>query len=767
MTIQNTTIRKAGPSQGNGVTTVFPFTFKVFTTADILVTYLDASSVESVLVLTTNYTVSLNADQNTSPGGSVTLLVAPATGTYITLTSQVANTQTLALTNSGGFYPESINNALDRTVIEIQQLAEQASRSITIPKSSTASPLLPIPTPLNVLAWNLDGTAITNVSLESSSNLSSYKATGTGAVTRTVASKLNDVVSIFDFFTSTQITSVEAYDSVEDVTVPIQTALDLGIPLSFPCGLYKITSGLQLKNGSKILGSGTWSGNDTEAFSLPLPLPLETVGTTVIKYAGVAGANVAIINASAEAVGTEPSQTNPSLSNYRNLSNVACTNLILDGNSLAGIGLYIARGLTNNNFDFVTVTKTTEHGFLVLISWQGNVRNWFAVLNQKCGITLGKNVFGWASNNVTVDECIFSGLSAMYSGTNASRVKLNQFNETTGYDLEYGIGFYQGRANLFLSTNTAKNGGAGLYLNVDRWPNKFLSIYSELNCLSTNATTDKYGIWFQGYTGHVSRHVHFENIYFGSGAATTDGIRLAGESPSRQGEDAVTFINVPILYHLKADWNNYILAQVSSDVSITGVGPYSSPPAQFPANIGIGGVAAAIMNIAIPTEITGGTTAYGILHNGAVQQDVTATAYYFRATNTVAASTTLTTLNSFTATQGTFDTGVTVGTQTGFFANSALASATNNYGFRGSLVASGTSRYNLYMDGTAPNYFKGNTYTEAGTTTMTSGFFYIPSAGGTPTGVPTTITGHAPMYYDTTNNKFYIYNGGWKSVVLA
>ena len=137
MTIQNTTIRKAGPSQGNGVTTVFPFTFKVFTATDILVTYLNASSVESVLVLSTNYTVSLNADQNASPGGSVTLLVAPATATYITLTSQLANTQNLSLTNSGGFYPQSINDALDKTVIQVQQLAEVTSRAITLPVSST------------------------------------------------------------------------------------------------------------------------------------------------------------------------------------------------------------------------------------------------------------------------------------------------------------------------------------------------------------------------------------------------------------------------------------------------------------------------------------------------------------------------------------------------------------------------------------------------------------------------------------------------------
>ena len=135
MTIQNTTIRKAGPSQGNGVNSSFPFTFKVFATTDVLVTYLDPSSVQSALVLGSDYTVYLNSDQNAAPGGVITLLWTPATATYITLTSQVSNTQNLALTNSGGFYPSSINDALDRTVIQVQQLAEIASRSATVPVS--------------------------------------------------------------------------------------------------------------------------------------------------------------------------------------------------------------------------------------------------------------------------------------------------------------------------------------------------------------------------------------------------------------------------------------------------------------------------------------------------------------------------------------------------------------------------------------------------------------------------------------------------------
>jgi hypothetical protein len=48
-------------------------------------------------------------------------------------------------------------------------------------------------------------------------------------------------------------------------------------------------------------------------------------------------------------------------------------------------------------------------------------------------------------------------------------------------------------------------------------------------------------------------------------------------------------------------------------------------------------------------------------------------------------------------------------------------------------------------------------------TNATDGFTYIPTCAGTPTGVPTAYTGKVAMVYDTTNNKFYIYNGAWKS----
>lgn len=133
-------VRKAGPFAGNDVATAFPFAFKVFSTADVLVVEANALGAESTLDLGTDYTVSLNADQNASPGGTVTLSAALATGKKLVLSSQVAQLQPVDLTNSGGFYPDVINQALDRATILIQQLAEKVDRAIKVTLTSGLTP---------------------------------------------------------------------------------------------------------------------------------------------------------------------------------------------------------------------------------------------------------------------------------------------------------------------------------------------------------------------------------------------------------------------------------------------------------------------------------------------------------------------------------------------------------------------------------------------------------------------------------------------------
>jgi hypothetical protein len=155
-------IRRAGPFAGNGATVAFPFTFKVFTTAQVVVTR-TVSGVETVLTLTTDYTVTLNSNQDTSPGGTVTMLTAPASGQSITITSNVANLQPTVLANLGGFYPEVINDSLDRATIQIQQLDERLDRALVIPVSSSGiSTQLPAPSASTIIGWGPTGTSLQN-----------------------------------------------------------------------------------------------------------------------------------------------------------------------------------------------------------------------------------------------------------------------------------------------------------------------------------------------------------------------------------------------------------------------------------------------------------------------------------------------------------------------------------------------------------------------------------------------------------------------------
>ena len=58
--------------------------------------------------------------------------------------------------------------------------------------------------------------------------------------------------------------------------------------------------------------------------------------------------------------------------------------------------------------------------------------------------------------------------------------------------------------------------------------------------------------------------------------------------------------------------------------------------------------------------------------------------------------------------------------------------------------------------------------TSALATDATEGYLFIQSCNGTPTGVPASIpTGQIALVYDTANNKFYVYNGGWKRGQVA
>ncbi len=170
------TQRKAGPLLGTGVQTAWPFTFKIFAEGDIKVTTADSLGTETELVLNTDYSVSVNANQDTSPGGTVTypLSGSPlAIGSKLTITGDLDYDQPLDLPAGGNFSPQAIENELDRIVMQVQQLREQLGRALLAPVTSDASGQLPAPQSNTLIGWDVNG-ALQNVPLSDLATAATY-----------------------------------------------------------------------------------------------------------------------------------------------------------------------------------------------------------------------------------------------------------------------------------------------------------------------------------------------------------------------------------------------------------------------------------------------------------------------------------------------------------------------------------------------------------------------------------------------------------------
>ena len=199
----STETRKAGPFTGNGVTTVFPFTFKVFSTTELKVTSTLISTSADTVVATSAYVVALNADQETTPGGTVTAVVAPSATVRWTLTSQIAALQKVDIPNAGGFFPEVVENALDKLTALYQQSLEMLSRALLGPIGG-ALVTLPPPTAGTLLGWDGAGTTLVNYaqagggSVVANASQLAFDPSGTGFVSTTGQAKLRQYKSVID-----------------------------------------------------------------------------------------------------------------------------------------------------------------------------------------------------------------------------------------------------------------------------------------------------------------------------------------------------------------------------------------------------------------------------------------------------------------------------------------------------------------------------------------------------------------------------------------
>lgn len=161
------------------------------------------------------------------------------------------------------------------------------------------------------------------------------------------------------------------------------------------------------------------------------------------------------------------------------------------------------------------------------------------------------------------------------------------------------------------------------------------------------------------------------------------------------------------VYPVYYDGTNFqVLNAVSSVSNLT-----LSGNASVGGGLGIGSVAYPHAGIFSSRNLSGaasGGLAYGFVNAGQIQADVSVAATYNSTIGTTTVgSYTVPAILHYSASQGAFGGGSAVTSQMGFVAESSLIGATNNYGFYGA-IPFGTNRFNFYANGTALNYFNGD-----------------------------------------------------------
>lgn len=148
---------------GNGSTTAFATEFRFLVDTDLkVILTVDSTSVETDQVLNTDYTVTGVGDDS---GGTVTMIVPPATGETLTIKRDAPLTQNTDYVENDDFPAESHERALDKLTMNMQQQQEELDRSLKLSEGQQSSGLtIPAPETGKFLQWDALGNFI-NVDL--------------------------------------------------------------------------------------------------------------------------------------------------------------------------------------------------------------------------------------------------------------------------------------------------------------------------------------------------------------------------------------------------------------------------------------------------------------------------------------------------------------------------------------------------------------------------------------------------------------------------
>jgi len=149
--------------------TAFPISFKIYTTADVKVYQTlagaDADDATDILILDTDYTVTINGDL----GGQIDLIVGAAVSDNITIVRELDIDRMIEYQTSGDLLASTLNLDQNYQSYLIADREAKEGRFLTLPSSSQGiDSTLPPPEALYYLRWDASGTALENSPVEGS-----------------------------------------------------------------------------------------------------------------------------------------------------------------------------------------------------------------------------------------------------------------------------------------------------------------------------------------------------------------------------------------------------------------------------------------------------------------------------------------------------------------------------------------------------------------------------------------------------------------------
>jgi hypothetical protein len=134
MTVSTTIIKNS--HNGNGSTTTFAYSFKIFADSDLVVIIRSSTGIETTKTLTTHYTVT---GAGSASGGTVVFTSGniPASGETVVIRRNVPQTQVIDYIANDPFPAETHEEGLDRNTMIAQQVSEATDRSIKLSRTNT------------------------------------------------------------------------------------------------------------------------------------------------------------------------------------------------------------------------------------------------------------------------------------------------------------------------------------------------------------------------------------------------------------------------------------------------------------------------------------------------------------------------------------------------------------------------------------------------------------------------------------------------------